>query len=359
MNVASEPLSHWWIKVRIGAKARARVYKSLAMLLANNTLLSDALAKIHDIYSNGGRKSPPVAVMLAECRQTVAEGRSFADAIRPWVSPVESSLIASGEKSGNLRGAFTDAIDLIEGNSKIVRAVLGGAIYPLVLVGMLCVLLWIIQNKLVPPLVAIAPPDLWTGWSRLMYLISQFTTHYGAATLIVLGAAGAASLASLSRLRGNLRFYLDKVPPWSTYRMIVGSSMLLSIGTLIRNGVKLHDALLLLADNANPYLRERLDAVILGTTKGLNLGEALDAAEYDFPDREAVQYLQILANQDGFDVALMNFATEWRDDAINKVKAAMNLLFIVAIIGVGACAVMIVFAGTEIQTAIEAKAHRF
>lgn len=349
----------WWAKATLGAAKRAEIYSTLAMLLDNNVLLSDALAELYAVHSDDGRRTTPVATLLYECRQSVSEGRTFAYAIRPWVSPIEASLIAAGEQSGNLRGAFTDAIDLIQGNAQIKSAVLGGSIYPAILALMLGFMLWIIQHELVPPLVAVAPPELWTGAARLMYLVSQFTTNYGVVALTLLLATGIASIASLPRLTGDLRYHLERVPPWSIYRAVIGATTLLSIGTLIRNGVKLHDALLLLSENANPYLRERLDAVILGTTKGLNLGEALDAAEYDFPDREVVKLLRVLASRDGFDRALMNYATEWRDNTTKKVKAAMNVFFIVAIMGVGACAVMIVLAGTEIQSAIEAKAQRY
>lgn len=349
----------WFTKVQLNAAVRTQIYDTLAMLMENGVLLVDALGEMYAVVSEDGKKPKrPAAAMLYECRQMVAEGHSFAAAIKKWVSTEEGALIAAGETSGNLRGAFTDAMELIATRKKIMGAVLGKSVYPIFLIGILCYLLYIVSTKLVPSLESAAPPEVWIGAARIMYLTSQYVTNYGVVTLVAMIAALVATVLSFPRLRGNLRFHLDKYPPWSVYRMVIGAITLQNIAVLIRSGVRLHDALLLISENANPYLRERIDAAILGTTKGLNLGEALEAAEFDFPDREAVKYVRLLANRDGFDRALSNFATAWIETSIKKVQVAMNVFFFATLLGVGACAGMIVAAATDIQTIIEQNANR-
>lgn len=349
----------WFIKLQLNPALRAQLYSTLSMLLDNNVLLVDALGEMYAVVSDDGKKPKrAAAAMLYECRQMVAEGHSFATAIKKWVSEEEGALIAAGEKSGNLRGAFKDALELIATRKKIIGAVVGKAIYPVFLIGILCYLLHIVSSKLVPSLEAAAPPEIWTGAARIMYLTSEYVTHFGVLTLCVLVGVVVAIALSFSRLTGTLRYRLDKIPPWSIYRMVTGAIALQNIAVLIRSGVKLHDALLLLSENSNPYLRERIDAAIHGTTKGLNLGEALEAAEFDFPDREAVKYIRLLANRDGFDRALSNFSAAWIETSVTKVQAAMNIFFFATLLGVGACAGMIVAAGTDIQTIIETNANR-
>jgi len=349
----------WFIKVQLTPEIRRRIYRTLALLLDNNVLLVDALGDMYAVMSEDGKKPKrPAAAMLYECRQVVSEGHTFSEAIRKWVSPTEAALIAAGEKSGNLRGAFADAMALIDTTRQIRKAVVGGSAYPLFLIGILCYALFIVANKLVPSLAQAAPPELWTGAARLMYLTSQFVTHFGIFAISALVVLVVAILVSLPRLRGTQRFWLDKVAPWSIYRMIVGAVTLQNIAVLIRSGIKQHDALELIADNATPYLRERIEAALHGTTKGLNLGQAFEEAEFDFPDREAVKYIRLLANRDGFDRALSNFAGEWIEISIKKVEVAMNVFFIATLLGVGACAGMIVTAGTDIQNIIEQNANR-
>lgn len=359
LATAYADLDHWWIKTQVYATLRGRIYKMLALLLDNNVLLVDALGEMYAVISHDGKKpNRPGAVMLYECRQMVSEGHSFASAIKKWVSEEEGALIAAGEKSGNLREAFKDALGLIATRKKIIGAVVGKSIYPVMLLAVLCYLLYIVSTKLVPSLTSAAPPEVWTGAARLLYLTSEFVTGFGVLTLGIFVAVVVAIGLSFARLTGTLRYRLDKFPPWSIYRLVTGAIFLQNVAVLIRSGVKLHDALLLLTDNANPYLRERVDAAIHGTTKGLNLGEALEAAEFDFPDREAVKYIRLLANREGFDRALSNFSEEWIEVSVTKVQVAMNLFFIATLLGVGAFAGMIVTAGTDIQTIIEANAER-
>lgn len=351
-------LDAWWTRAQLTAPVRSRIYRSLAMLLENNVLLVEALAEIYAVVSHDGKKTKkPAAAMLYECRRMVSEGHTFASAISKWVSPEEGALIAAGETSGNLREAFNDAMNLIEARRKIMGAVQRAA-YPLFLVFILCYLLHIVSTELVPSLSAAASPDTWVGAARMLYLASEFVTHFGLIALA--GSIGIviAVLVSLPRLRGNLRYHLDKFPPWSVYRLVMGSIALQNIAVLIRSGVRLHDALLLVSAHANPYLRERIDAAIVGTTKGLNLGRALEAAEYDFPDREAVKYIRLLANRDGFDKGLFKFAEDWLEQATEKVAATMNVFFFACLFAVGIAAGVIVTATTDLQTLIEQNATR-
>lgn len=347
-------LNDWFLKVQFNSSVRAQIYDTLTMLLENNVLLVDALGEMYAVVSDDGKKPKRVAaMMLYDCRQMVAEGHSFSTAITKWVSEEESALIAAGEKAGNLRGAFADALSLIDTRKKMRDAVIVKGLYPFFLVITSVYLLHIISTKLVPSLESAAPPETWTGAARMMYLTSEYVTHYGLVTAVFLISSAIAIAVSLPRLTGNLRFYLDKLPPWSIYRMVTGAVLIQNIAVLIRSGVKLHDGLLLLSANANPYLRERIDAAILGTTKGLNLGEALEAAEFDFPDREAVKFIRVLASRDGFDRGLANFSKQWIEVSIRKVQVAMNVFFFVTLLLVGLLAGMTVTASTEIQTIIE------
>lgn len=359
MIITVDDVGTWFITQQLTPAVRSRIYDTLALLLDNNVLLVDALTEMYAVASDDGRAPKRAeALMLYECRQMVSEGHTFSEAIAKWVGTEEGALIAAGEQSGNLRTAFADAMDLLAAKKQIKSVILSGTGYPLILCGFLCYLLYIVADKLVPSLSSAAPPDTWTGAARLMYLSSVFTTNYGVATLVAIVVTGVAIWLSFSRLTGNIRYRLDKYWPWSIYRTITGSTFLLNIAVLIRSGVKLHDALHLLGRHANAYLHERIDAAILGTTRGLNLGEALDAAEFDFPDREAVKLIRLLASRDGFDVALLNYSKAWLQQSVKSVSAAMRVFFFMAILGVGACAVMIVVAGIDIERALQTTTQR-
>ena len=59
---------------------------------------------------------------------------------------------------------------------------------------------------------------------------------------------------------GRLRAMLDKMPPWSFYRLLQGGSWLMSFSSMMVAGMQAAEALRKMMPVANPYLRERLRA---------------------------------------------------------------------------------------------------
>lgn len=340
-------------RMSVSSRTRAEIYNTLGSLLDNGALLSDSLDKLYAIYSDEGRKpTRAVAAMLYEVKGMVADGKTFAQAIEPWVSGEEAALIAAGERTGNLRAAFTDALYLISVRKRIWGAVAGGVVYPVILAIALIVMLKIIAYKVIPALSKTSPAETWEGPGHLTYLMSYFVQHYGLITLITLLVLLAVVIISLPTKTGTMRYYLDKIPPWSIYRRINGGLFMLALAVLIRSGVKQAEALELLLSNANRYMRERLEAVIYGTTKGLFLGQALLESEFDFPDRRTILLLTILDKLDGFDIALRRFADDELVRVQQQVEAAMKTFYVVMLALMGLITAIITLGSFSIQNSI-------
>ncbi len=143
-------------------------------------------------------------------------------------------------------------------------------------------------KQLVPKLSKVTDPQSWDGAAKLLYRIAQFITGYGAFALILILLLALFVFTTLPYLRGRVRVLLDQSPPWSIYRTLHGSTFLLNVAVMLQSGVRLEEALLLLAANAKPWLKERIDAALYGIRIGGNLGVALHRAGYGFPDKKAV-----------------------------------------------------------------------
>jgi type II secretory pathway component PulF len=351
-----DALNEWVIRVQISAKQRSKVYNNLALLLESRVALYDALDKLRDIHSLGGTKpNVPLAVMIDAWRSRIALGSKFANAIRDWVSPEEAALIAAGERSGNLREAFNDAMRLIGAKSAIVMTIALGFAYPVFLAVLIAGVLTMIATMLVPVVARIVPPETWEGTAAILYAISQYTLNYGIYTAVAIIAIVVLIVFSFPRLRGNLRYHLDRFPPWSIYRAVVGASFLLNVSVMVRAGVSLLDAVELLAKHANPYLRERLDATIQGIERGDNFGEALLSADYAFPDPEAIAMIRAIAVTEGFDLALTKFADEWLQEVTQRVRAAMAVIVVVGVLTAGSLTALVAVSFFDIQETIEAQ----
>lgn len=335
----------------IGAGSRIEIYETLELLLSNQVLLSTALKELYRVESKDGKKtSEPRAIVLLDCIETLEAGRSLSDAMEDWVPDQEVQLIRAGERSGNLAGALVDVVRIIEAKQTIMGAVASGAIYPIVLGSMISLLLYQIAHNMVPQFARVLPVEKWTGASVVLRTIADFVTGYGLQFLIGMGIFMIWVAWSLPNMdRSPVRKYLDFIPPWSIYRMLNGSTFLLNVAVMLKAGIRVQEILIMMSREGSPWLKLRIQAALQGINTGNNLGQALDNSGYNFPDPRAVQYLRILAEQDGFDEKLQNFGDRWLEKSVDGIKAASKVMLSVGILTTGLLILLILAGVMSIQ----------
>ncbi len=360
MSIAylKETINYLVLRLQFSASVRVEFYETLSLLLENRVLLNDALKEINKIASADGKHPTcPQALISNACMQGVAEGQPLSLALKKWTNGQEIALLAAGEKSGNLQQAFDDLLKLINAKQQIRAAILSVALYPAVLLSLICVLLNNVATQLVPKLVKMTDPHTWQGAAALLYQMAQFVSNYGKLTLTLLFIFLLAIFSTLPYLRSALRILLDRIPPWSIYRMLHGATFLLSLANLLRARIKLQEALLMLAEHANPWLKERIEAALYGARIGANFGEALHRTGYAFPDQKAIQYLMILANQDGFEGALSRFGERWLQQSIQRIQAIAKAALAGGLLVIGVLMLIVIAGANGIQDAVQAGLH--
>ncbi|MEB0222039.1 type II secretion system F family protein [Pseudomonas sp. AB12(2023)] len=342
------------IRVQFTSRTRIEFYRSIALLLDNNVLLNEALIELYNVFSEDGKKkSDALAVVALECHRGMSNGLKLSEALKRWVPHQEATLIAAGEKSGALSQALKDAIRTIIYKQRIVSAVLGATLYPSFLYTLAGVLLWVISALLVPKMAKISDPETWEGVGQILYLVASATTSFGIYTLVGLVLLIIFIFLSLPRWTGDMRVFMDRWPIYTTYRVLHGSTFLLNVSVMIRAGIPLLDALLLLSKGGSPWLKERIDAAIYGTRQGGNLGVALDRAGHRFPEKRAVQFLKILASRDGFEDAINNFSMEWLEQCIKRVEASAALSLIISSAFMAGLMALVVLGTFDMQDALD------
>lgn len=347
------------IRMQFGASARIEFYEALSLLLENGVKLNDALNKLYDVASDDGKNTKnPKAIIYAHCIDGINEGKRLSVVLQKWVNYQEVSLIEAGEKSGDIKRTLDYAVRVIEKKQQIGGAVAMATFYPTILFGLACVLLNMVATKLVPKLARTTNPELWEGSARVLYLMSEFVTNYGKISLIAIAVLVGSILISLPYLRGPVRIYLDRVFPWSLYRMLHGSTFLLNIAVMVESGIKMRDALYTLASGAGPWLRERIEAALYGTGIGDNLGVSLANAGYNFPDKKAVRYLMVLANQDGFEQSIARFGERWMDESVKGVQKIAKLALGIGLLTIAVLMLLVIAGASGITDAIQAGVNR-
>lgn len=322
-----ESLELKYAKLQFGAKARTRVYRKLVRFLENSVQLSDALDTIYAHASDNGRKpKAPIALIVNEWRRQVRNGKEFGKAIQGWVPEADRLVIEGGESAGNLAIAIERAV-LISGSSKkIQKTLIGGLAYPLLLLCAVIGFLIIFGNDVVPSFEQVLPKDQWRGIGAQMAILSDFVDNYLLYSIIFVIVLSAVILFSLPRWTGGLRVRFDQYPPWSLYRLVLGSGFMMTVSGMVKSGIPIPRILETLQRGASPWYRERLAGTLHHVNNGKNLGEALFMTGFMFPDKESVQDLRSYASLDKLDKTLETLGEEWLEESVQRVETQTSLL---------------------------------
>ena len=129
---------------------------------------------------------------------------------------------------------------------------------------------------------------------------------------------------------------------------------MMALSAMVGSGVTIPDAMRMLADNANKYLRSILDSALHFIANGDNLGVALNKTEREFPDADIVGDLTIYADMNGFDKNLSQVANDYLAESVRKMEAISNIMNSVGILLVSAIIAWVVLGTFQMQDQITA-----
>lgn len=323
-----------WARYNIlwGGGARRRLWLKLAKLLESGVPISKALQTMRERRVRLTSKDDPLAMALAEWSGHLLNGRRFAEAVTGWLPNQERMLIAAGERAGTLPGTLQSAARIIEAQSNIRAAVIGGVAYPAVLIALTVGIFYLFGFKIVPAFSRIIPEDRWQGLAASMVVMSKavqtWMPFFVAGLLALIGAF----FWSLDKWDGKARVFLDRFPPYSTYRMIVGSTWLIAFAALVEAGERVENALEQLKRHGGRWLTRRIDGCLRGMRSGHNVGEALNLARTGFPDPEIIDDIAVYSSLSGFNEALAMIGKEWLTESVEQIRAGMRVLFSLSIV---------------------------
>jgi len=338
---------------RMNTERRMALIRKLASLLHNNFSLMDALGRIEQIESqNGTKPDEPYAIVMRIWQKNLEMGLSFSDATRGWL-PVEETLLVTSANVADLVVALENVETVVNGVTKIKRAMRSALAYPLFLLVLTFGIIVMVGIYLVPPLSAVAGQNVvWTGAAGLLIAVSEFTMNYW--HIIVGVFAGLVLLVwfSLANWTGWLRTMFDSLPPWNIYKMHMSVGWLMSLSAMVTAGVSMPDAMRTLADNSNRYLRNILESALRYIANGDNLGVALANTGYEFPNNEIIGDLTIYSEMNDFAPNISRVANDYLQDSVRKMESISGALNSIGILLVSAIIAWVVLATFQMQDQI-------
>lgn len=334
--------------------ARIRTWRKLAEQVRYNF---DLVRSFEVLRDRAKARRSPLAITFGLVLDRLYTGQALGSALRGLAPAEEVLLIAGGQDSGQLAQTLPLCVDLIEAKREIVGSLVQALAYPALLLGMLVVLVVVIAVHVMPNISMLVDPSRLTGAAATMHALSaSIASPAGLVVGVLFGLLLLLSLASLPHWTGPLRLRVENLPPWSFYRLVVGSVWLFTVATLMRGGMQLNQIFeaQLGTTNLSSWLRERVQAVQAEQALGKGLGEALADSGMRFPDEEMVEDLCMYSKLPRFHEQLDSMARDWLVNGvatITRQAKVLNIVCLLAIVGL-LCGVALAIGSLQQQLSI-------
>lgn len=322
INIRLDDLSRKFtqLQFRFSTKHRYRVYRKLEGMLKMNEALSRSLDRLYLNASEMGKfPNRPAAVALREWFLKDRAGVSLSEAMEGWIPTGELYMIRAGEESGTMAKSLGFIQHIGEKAREMKEAVFHAVGYPIFMLLLVSFVLWTFGVNLIQNMRQSAPKNVIAAMGSIA-TVSDFINDWGLVVIAAIIALCILIAATLPYWRGSIRAKLDMYPPWSWYRILQGSGFLLGLSALLGAQVPLKRALEILEEQGNPWIRERISSTRQEVLRGRNLGEALRAGKFNFPDPAVAIDLEILSERADVGSVIEQITEEWIREQIDLLK---------------------------------------
>lgn len=292
-------------KMSFNGAFRASFYEKLENGIKNGVKIYDVIKNLEERYGEKNKKDPK-AVAMRHIRKEIDEHSSLSKAIHGWAKSEEVAIIDAGETSGDLINALSLSRNIIENNKKMVGTLVKALTYPSILVVVAIGVLYFLGAYVIPQITeSVGNAESWTGAAGSLYKTSLFVQSKSFFISVLMFFSVLFLMfksLSYSWFGLGIRKYFDKIPPWSIYREMQGSAFIISLSSMLKAGIKIHDSLIRIAKNSSGWTRHRIGGIIMAQKSGYSgLGDAMAKTGQGFPNKETIEdirFYQSLGNLD-------------------------------------------------------------
>ncbi len=313
------PLIHAWRRFNFGPSQRAKTWRLIADLMEADLDLPEALDTAATVAREDGNKA--VAALLMDIRATLPR----IDRLGSYISGAEA-LIFRVVGSADAVGVFRAAMRLAEQQDRLGKAIKGALAMPVLLAVLMGVVFYMLGSELFPALIDVAPIERWSPAAQVIGRFCLWFVDHGHWIVITLAAVLIFLRAFLPRYAGPGRAQLDKVLPFSLYRLQVGTGFIFTVTELGRMKQTLNSQLLHeISAGTHGYLKSRIQAIALQLT-ARRWGAALKATGHDFPARDLNAVMAALDGKDGWVETFAGFLDRWLEQFDERIKVQTRIL---------------------------------
>lgn len=321
--------------LRFTANRQQALLEDIAALLDDGVPINQTIEVLLRIIHNTAMRA-----VLQSIQQKIAEGKPMADGMQSWYPQHIVEIVRAGELGGTLVESMNVAVESASQKNMTLSALIDAMAYPLVVLLAGLGLAVFLNNSIFKDFAAIQPIEHWPINGQMAYHFASFVQHFWWLILLALIVLGFTIRRILNDYIGELRYYIDRTPPFSLYRQVIAARLMETMGLLLSNGVILKNALKVLQLNSQPYLASHLLVMEYRLSGGRdNIAEVLDTGLIDNSDLER---LRVIAKGRGFEHALIRQGKRAMTRTVNDVRLAGRISGgITLVLGAGLAAFLI------------------
>ncbi len=257
----------------------AMMTQQLATLIGAGFPLVSALdALIPQTKSHGFKR------VLAQLKDLIVEGKSFAQALSRYpsvFSPLYVNMVRAGETSGTLEIVLERLADITEKQQALVNRIQTALAYPLFMLAVGTVVLFVLLTYIVPSITAIfldMNQVLPTPTRVLIFLSAVFKAYWW---VILVGLAAGLIFINRAKKTTRGRYWVDRLmlslPGMGILtRKLAVARFARTLGSLLENGVSMLIALDIVKNIAgNVLISDAVETAAIEVGKGQGLGVSL------------------------------------------------------------------------------------
>ncbi|HWU44177.1 MAG TPA: type II secretion system inner membrane protein GspF [Bdellovibrio sp.] len=332
---------------KVGVKDLALMTRQLATLIKANIPLVDALAAVSEQVENA-----TLSEAVADCKNMVNEGSTFHKALQKYpniFTNIYISMVEAGEMSGSLDVLLLRLAEFTEAQAELRAKVSSAMTYPIIMLIVTGGLLSFLFIFLIPKMVTVfeSAPTLVLPWYTIWLInMSQFMVNYwylifGGLFMVIVMFRQWKSTPSGKDQWDSISLKLPLMGP--TVRMVAVSRFTRTLGTLLKGGVPMLNALDIVRNVVdNHVLAIAIDEARSNISEGETISGPLKKSG-QFPPI-VIHMVNIGEKTGDLENMLMQVSDAYDFQVKNKLEALTSLMGPVVIVIMGFAIAMIVFA---------------
>lgn len=310
----TQPLKHW----QFNNKAQLNFLEDLYILIHDGIPANRAVEMMGQITHGLNRE---VALSIAH---KIAQGQPLAEGMKDWFSSNVVEIVRVGEAGGALAQTLKSAINMLSQRSVALGAFVGALAYPLLVITIACIVIVYINNSVFSQFRLMKPMEEWPIAGQRLVHLSQFIENWWWVVVASVIVFVLIIRRIMTHYTGDLRPFLDRIPPFNFYRRLTAARLLETLGLLVANGVVFKSAIKVMQYQANPYLSVHLIKMehLLSMGKS-NIAEVLETG---LVDKNDLMRLKVMAEVKGFEHGLVRMGVRGAEQATTTLKFVSRII---------------------------------